>query len=143
MILIIPRIPEITTQQDIRDFLAPGLKRLFRKSSTIDKVRIVIYKDLKTNCVEYHALVYVDSDNLGKKLIKNFNAKLLNNKLVAVREYFIRHYSNDRRMNHILKNDKGSGKRISDRRRGSMLQDISTTISVTFDSYKDFSRKLL
>jgi hypothetical protein len=143
MILIIPRIPETTTEFDIKQFITPALLRWFRKPLSIDNIRIVIYKDTKTDGIEYHALIYTGNNKTGRKIIRKLNAQKLLNKPVAVREYHIRHHSNERRSNHALKVDMVPelGKRQGDRRRGQRLQEITNAPQVLFESNKVFAQK--
>jgi hypothetical protein len=143
MILIIPRIPENTTHSNIKEFITPALLRMFRKPLAIESIRIVIYKDTKTDSIEYHALIYTGNYKTGRRIIRKLNAQKLLNKPVAVREYYIRHHSNERRFNHALKKDMVPelGKRQGDRRRGQRLQEITNAPQVFFESNKVFAQK--
>ena len=142
--LIVPRIPSETTLRDIREFIAPALTRWwpFSTQKDVDKLQIKIFHDTGTGFIEYHALIYTREEALGKKIIRKMNRKPLLGKPVAVREYFIRQWQNDRRASAGLKTTEPAGSlRKVERRRGTRLQEI-TNASALFVQV-DMARKLL
>lgn len=72
---------------------------------------------------EYHAIVKVEPDSVGKRIIDRLNRKLCDGKPVNVCEYHVRYRTNDRReaMSNI-KNDR----RVLDRRRKNLeVSDVT------------------
>lgn len=147
MILIIPRVSASCTYDDIKRFINPGLKTgvwPFEKVHKPNNIKIIIYKDTRTETVEYHALIYITNEKIAEKVIKKCNRKILNNKHVAVREYQVRSIKNDRRVYPLSKIDDIKGKRKGDRRRGKYLEEITNASIITdtiISGYENFARK--
>lgn len=145
MIIIIPRLPDGTTYRQVESFLAPALKKSFFsfKKYEVDRIKITSYLDKNTNMVEIHALIFVSDKKLGERIIQRLNRKMFNQiKRVAVREYFIRSYHNDRRnIPTKTENEVFVGSRVADRRRGKHLEEVIHPITM-FSSHKSFTRKL-
>lgn len=144
MQLIVPRIPVSTTVADLKTFLKPALTSWwpFAKVKDIDRYKIVIYKDSNTNVIEHHAILFVQDTALAKKICRKLNRKRLLGKHVAVREYFVRSWKNDRRLTAGLKSvEPPDSRRKGDRRRGNRLIEISHTPVIY--GVKEFSRKMM
>jgi len=148
MIVFIRNIGPSVAKQDIMQFVAPAIKSWIPwKSGKIYDISILTLKDLKTNTLEYHALVYVD-DYHGKMIIKKLNCKKFFDRYVNVREYHTRSWRNDRRTSTSLANIPGKdydgaiGSRVSDRRRGKNLEIIDS-ISAKFTAVDHARRKHL
>lgn len=144
MEIIIPRLPLGSTVRDMEEFLKPALKIFWfiNKRSLIDRLKIKVYVDRTNECIELHGHIFTQDERLGKHICKKLNRKFFKNeKPVAVREYQIRSWQNDRRRPNLEKVDLiGTGSRKGDRRRGSFLEEI-TNNNVFFTSKKEFSRK--
>lgn len=144
MILIIPNIPLDTSEKQIRNFLEALNNqkfKFFRINLSKYTVSIKCFKNSQTDKIEKHALLYVDTDKLGKQIIKLANKKILLSKPVYVREYITRSYHNDRREKPIFKDS--VGRRKSDRRRGKILEEFHEYFTPTFSSKDEFARKYL
>ena len=101
MILIIKNIPSITQESELGDFVAPALRfclLLPFKLGNILKTDIFCLKNIKTNALSFHGRIFIDDEKAGKLAIKKLNGKRFKNKIVEVREYFIRSHKNDRRL---------------------------------------------
>ncbi len=117
MILFFRNIPASTEPFELEDFIQPALKAwLLFKPGRILKTEILAVHDTLANSVEFHALVYVDSEKTGLRIIKNLNGKNFKTKLLEVREYITRCWQNDRRINREVTNAIQE-KRQKDRRR--------------------------
>ena len=118
MIVFLTRIPAHTKYNDIFKFIDPWLKgNLFRRSGYIRKINILNLKDPLTDKLEYHALVTIEPDNVANRVIKKLNRKAIKGKHIAVREYVLRNWHNDRRLNIHQWNEEHKDKRRHDRRR--------------------------
>lgn len=138
MIIILKNIPGTTKAYEIEKFIQPGLKGgLFRRTGHIESIFIQALKDTRFNSVEYHGLIRVIPDPVAKRVIKALNGKQLRGKRIAVNEYHIRIWRNDRRSNSQI--NKFNERREGDRRRY-YLEKIEN-ISLEFSSESGFHRK--
>ena len=118
MNIILVRIPEHTTLSDIAAFLEPVLKKgLFVRKGMIETIDIQIIYDGKTSVTEYHGLVRIDPDAAARRAIAKLNRKIINGKHIAVREYVLRNWHNDRRLRVKRVSPKFPDRRQIDRRR--------------------------
>jgi len=125
MIIFLTRIPADTKHDDIIDFIEPMLKGgLFKKSGYIRKINLLILKDIEINELEYHALVTVGPDKVAERVIKRLNRKPINGKHIAVREYVLRNWHNDPRINMHQWNEEFKDRRKADRRRKDKLEVV-------------------
>lgn len=139
--IFIRNVPELTLRKDLIAFVTPALKALLSPSGKVVKAEILVLLDARTKQMEYHGLVTVDSEKAGRRALKKLNGKRLNGRLVMVREFAIRSWRNDRRLNHVCVADAmGKGFRRNDRRRGKDLEVVKD-ISGMFSSDEGFSRK--
>ena len=117
MILFFRNIPASTEPFELEDFIQPALKAwLLFKSGRILKTELLAVHDTLANSVEFHALVYVDSEKTGQRIIKNLNGKSFKAKALEIREYITRCWQNDRRINREVSTSIQE-KRQKDRRR--------------------------
>jgi len=131
------RILSNTTKKDIEGFLLPVLKgNILQKKGMINRVKILALENEITREKEYHAIVAITPDQAADRVQKKLNRKALNGKHIAVREYFIRSWHNDSRIN-INKWGK-SEKRFGDRRQSRTQQDFIS--SNNFSSVQSFHR---
>lgn len=105
--------------------MAPALKGgWFHSEGHIETISYWKYEVVQTRDVEYYALVHVEPDSAGERVIKQLNRSHLNGKLVALQEYHARHWSNDRRVfNSVLTRGKNN-RRKTDRRRKIVKTEI-------------------
>jgi len=123
MIIFLTRIPADTTHDDIIEFIDPILKGgLFKKSGYIRKINLLIFEDTEKGKLEYHALVSVEPDKVAERVIKRLNRKPINGKHIAVREYVLRNWHNDPRINMQQWNEEFKNRRKADRRRKNKLK---------------------
>ncbi len=131
MILFIRNIPRDTRSSDLSDFVAPALTRLLFRSGSIIKVEILVLRDKRTQELQYHGLVHLDSEKTGKMVIKKLRGKPFKNKSVIVREYIHRSWHNDRR-NHENVFTGIERRRSGDRRGGSNLEVVKKAVPIRF-----------
>lgn len=99
MIIILKRIPENTSDHHIEYFFSPALKGgLFKTAGYIEDISFWEYQIVDTHAIEYYALVKIEPDVVGQRVIKQLNKKLLNGKYIVIQEYHVRHWSNERRV---------------------------------------------
>lgn len=146
MEIIILRLPFGSTVRDLEIFIEPALKVCWfiNKRSLIDRLKIKVYIDRKVDGIELHGHIFTKDEHLGRQLCKKLNGKYFKNeKPVAVREYQIRSWQNDRRRPTLEKVDVlGTGSRQGERRRGKQLDEITdANANVLFIGVKNFNRK--
>jgi hypothetical protein len=118
MMIILKKIPANTSNYHIETFIAPVLKGgLFRASGRIENISFWIYQILQSNTFEYYALVDIEPDTVGQRVINQLNKKQLNGKYIAIQEYRARHWSNDKRVFKSVVDRGKNNKRKAERRR--------------------------
>lgn len=146
MIVILRNISASTREQDIEDFIEPAIKGgLIRKSGHIEKISILVLKDTRTEKMEFHGLVTIVPDSAANRAIKKLNKKQLNGRRVLVREYQIRRWQNDSRVNRRDHIQEYKDKRLSDRRlwHVEVKVEVKKDISELSSSEEQFSNKLI
>lgn len=124
MIVILKRVGEAARVPDIKHFLNPALQGgIFKKAGKIGSVKIQMHRQKTSRKVEYHALVSIDPDVVGQRVVKLLNRKLFKGKPINVTEYSLRHFSNDRRQSRY---QSLNNRRLTDRRRKHMhIADVT------------------
>lgn len=118
MIIILKKIPANTTDYQIEKFIAPVLKGgFFSADGRIENISFWKYEIIQSNSFEYYALVNIEPDSVGERVIKQLNKKPINGKYIAVHEYHVRHWSNDKRVFKSVIDRGKNNKRKADRRR--------------------------
>ena len=119
MIIFLKNIPVDTRPQDIEEFVTPGMRvGVFFRVGRLLKAEILVIRDGNTKKIEYHGLIYVDSEKTGERLIKKLNGKEFKNRVVEMRQYYSRCWHNDRRLKHADRYSKNNKeKRLKPRRR--------------------------
>ncbi len=118
MIIILKKIPANTSDYHIETFITPVLKGgLFSASGRIENISFWTYEIVQSNTVEYYALVDIEPDSVGERVIKQLNKKQINGKYIAIQEYHVRHWSNDKRVFKSVVDRGNNNKRKTDRRR--------------------------
>lgn len=144
MIIILKKIPANTSSYHIETFMASTLKGgVFKVSGRIENISFWRYEIVQTGAIEYYALVDVEPDTVGERVIKRLNKKQLNGKYIAMQEYYVRHWSNDRRVFKSVLNRGKNNKRQTDRRRKIIKTEINTnadlvTKDITISSHSSF-----
>jgi hypothetical protein len=141
MIIIFKKIPENTSDYQIEEFIAPALKGgLFRASGHIEKISFWTYEIVEFNTVEYYALVDIEPNAVGQRIINQLNKKQLNGKYIAIQEFHVRHWSNDKRTFTSVVNRGGGNKRKTEERRRKIvkIERSSRTENITISSHSSF-----
>lgn len=143
MNLFLRRIPASTKHAEISEFVYPALKRgFFRESGRIINVEILALQDTRIGTIEYHGLVTLDSDESVQNAVRRLKNRRLNGRLVLVRPYYHRSWSNDPRQSLNSDAETFFEKRKGDRRRGKYLQIIKN-VSDRFNSEDDFFKTII
>jgi hypothetical protein len=118
MIIILKKIPGNTLDFHVETFIEPVLKGgLFSASGRIESISFWRYEIVQSNSIEYYALVDIEPDSVGKRVIKQLNKKQINGKYIGLQEFHVRHWSNDRRVFKSVVDRGKNNKRKADRRR--------------------------
>jgi len=144
MIIILKKIATNTTERDIETFITPVLKGgLFRASGRIENISLWIYQIVQSNTIEYYALVNIEPDAVGQRVIKQLNKKQLNGKYIGIQEYHVRHWSNDKRVFKSVVDRGKNNKRKAERRRNIIKTErnsragISRIENITISTHSD------
>jgi len=144
MIIILKKIAANTTERDIETFITPVLKGgLFRASGRIENISLWTYQIVQSNTLEYYALVNIEPDAVGQRVIKQLNKKQLNGKYIAIQEYYVRHWSNDKRVFKSVVDRGKNNKRKAERRRNIIKTErnsragISRIENITISTHSD------
>ena len=105
MLVILRKIPSATFKAEIIDFVEPALNYgvwgLLGKKGYISSVEIIRRrnKDIGNGIgrTEFDALLRIEPDNAGHRVIRRLNRKRLKGKRIVVRVYHLRTWHNDRR----------------------------------------------
>lgn len=139
MIIFLRNIPAHTRQSDIIAFVKPALKVSFiYKKGIIENIKVLQLKDSRTNISGFHGLVTIQPDVAASRVIKRLNRKKFLNKYIAVREYYLRDWHNDSRINYDLQSSFKPEKRLAGRRRSSI--EVVEEKASTFSSNEVFHR---
>lgn len=124
MILILKKISHTTLVPDIEQFIRPALEGgLLKKPGRIESVKIQELASTGKGRAEYNALVNIEPDSVGSRVIKLLNRKPINGKYININEFHFRHHSNDRRSGRSALTD---DRRRADRRReGLAIKDVT------------------
>lgn len=128
MYVIIKYIPAGMTLDELENYVFPPVKgSFFQKKGHIKALKIIQLVDKTGKPIERHGLVIVDSEDIKKRVIKSLNPKNhahkvffdenFDVKFCSVEEYYIRHWSNDRRTETAAQSSANDDLRIADRRR--------------------------
>lgn len=145
MLIFLRNIPSATHKSEItkhvESALKSGLPSFFKKKYKILSVEIIHIVDKDTRADEYHGLVRIEPDSAARRVIKKLNRKPFKNKPIAVREYHVRSWHNDKRVTAVNQFSPGNEKRKSDRRRKNL--EITKTIKAPkITGLEGFNRKL-
>ncbi len=117
MTVFIQNIPKNTTKADIRNFFNPALNKFrFIQIGKILKIEIFDSLNKVTGEIQYHAIVYLDSEKTVQRAIKKLHAQQFKNRTITVRKYFYRSWHNDPRNNNYDVSDEIKNRRVADRR---------------------------
>ncbi|MGZ8095986.1 MAG: RNA recognition motif domain-containing protein [Methylosarcina sp.] len=141
MIIFIRNIPKDTLRSEIIEFIRPALKGgFFNKQGRIRDIEILTLKNKDINLIEYHALVTVEPESSGIRVIKKLHGQRFKEKHTAVRQYFTRRWQNDKRMQDFHVTAGFKEKRHNATRRRNM--EIVLDNFIDYSSQKTFSRRL-
>jgi class 3 adenylate cyclase len=132
--VILKHIPQDTTHKQILQFVKPALKGgIFSKSGTLERISVLAQKDKLSDIMEFHAILYIQPEEVAKRIINKLHRKQLNGRYVAVAEYIERSIYDGRKNVHnddeYLEDD-----HIADRRDTKKLFRL-----ITIDQLKDFT----
>ena len=124
-------LPRGTTVREINKVTRKGyrsglpLMNLF-KTGLIKRSKIIRIKDLKTDSMEYHAIVQVDSPVSAESIIENLDGKTVNGIFLMPHRYHRRFPSRDRRMQQPI-SAKHLERRKGERRRENIITRVLET----------------
>jgi hypothetical protein len=123
MMLFFRNIPAPTRPNELYAYVALAVSEDSKEQAKqLIKVEVMVIRDKRTNRLEHHGLVSVDSDETGIRAIKNLNGLLFDGCEILVRCYKQRDFNNDRRRNGLPVPREFVEKRIQDRRRGNRIE---------------------
>lgn len=143
MNIFLRRIPANTHHFEIADFIKPALQRgWLRKPGKILNIETLTLRDIRTDSIEYHALVTLDSAWAVQKSISELKNRRLNGRFVLIKPYYHRNWDNDpRQAQSKFDSELFIDRRKGDRRRGKYLEVIKN-VSDHFNTQEDFIKSL-
>ena len=144
MILFVRNIPKNTSSAELREFVEPTLKGRFffsKNAGRIIKTEILLIQDKSKKLSEYHGLIYLDSDTALKHALRKLRGKPFKNRRLLLREYNLRSWRNDQRLNRQIPKEIAD-RRLYDRRRGDNIE-IYVNPANMFVGQDSFARKLI
>jgi|GEM_PF-858871 hypothetical protein len=118
MFIIVKRLNAGITVADLASSVKPELKGgLFRKTAELKSVKIVVLVDKQGVIIERHGLITITPDSEKNRLIKALQSSCIGKEKLAVAEYNIRHWSNDKRAFDAFSTPHPQNRRTYDRRR--------------------------
>jgi hypothetical protein len=130
MIIILKKIAANTSEHHIEMFMDAALKAsFFRVGGYIERISFWKYEIIQTRAIEYYALVDIEPDVVGKRVIKQLHKKQLNGKYIGLQEFHARHWSNDKRVFKSVVDRGKNNKRKMERRR----KIIKTELTIRVD----------
>jgi len=124
-------LPRGTTIRDVNKITRKGYRlgwqflSLFKKG-LIKRSKIIRIKDLKTDSMEYHAIVQVDSPVSAESIIENLDGKTVNGLFLKPHRYHRRFPSRDRRIRQPA-SIKLQERRQGERRRENLITRVLET----------------
>lgn len=98
MIIFLRRIHQDITLGEILDFLEPAVKGgIFERKGEVVNIKLLEVKNLQGQVVECHAVVHVKPDHVASRVIERLHGHMLRGKRIALHEYVVRSWKNDRR----------------------------------------------
>jgi hypothetical protein len=98
MMVLFRNIPADTYHNDIIAFTQPVIKGgLFRAQGDIRQVEILALKEIGFGALEFQALARIEPDAAADRVIKKLNGLPIRGSRVAVRQYHVRNWKNDKR----------------------------------------------
>jgi hypothetical protein len=99
MIVFLRRVPKDLSLAELLEFLEPALKGgLFRAAGEVVTANLLEMRTLQTLEPEYHAVVHIKPDEAAERVIKKLHGEMLRGRRVALHEYVVRNWRNERRV---------------------------------------------
>jgi hypothetical protein len=135
MILILCKIPPVSSVEDLRQFVLKNTKCLnpFKKTVEISNCEILEILDQATGEREFHGLVNIPQFQQAQEAIARLNGRKLLGRPVTVREYVYRS-PGDRRINARCQ----GLNRPEDRRR-TQVKQVKHADALVVDAYRQLS----
>jgi hypothetical protein len=98
MIVLFRNMPDDSYHNDIIAFTQPVIKGgLFRVQGDISRVEILALKENGYELYEFQALACIEPDAVAERVIKKLHGLYIRGSRIAIRQYHIRNWKNDRR----------------------------------------------
>jgi hypothetical protein len=125
MLVFLRRVPADTTLTEIMDFVEPALKGgLFRPRGEIASASILAMRERMQGAAEYHAVVDIKPDEAALRAIKKLHRQMFKGKRIAVRQYIVRCWKNDRRGDQAQPCPAGKERRVTPTRRRQLQIEV-------------------
>lgn len=103
MFVLISRLPPNTTKAEILALLNPALTMgFFFKIGVVESLELAYYRDSADDKIIWHSLARIEPDSAAKRVIRKLHRKRFNGMRIHVREYQLRCWQNDQRLNKVL-----------------------------------------
>jgi hypothetical protein len=99
MIVFLRRVPKDLSLAELLEFLEPALKGgLFRPAGEVGSAHLLEMRAVQTQEPEYHAVVHIKPDEAAERVIRKLHGQMLRGRRVALHEYVVRNWRNERRL---------------------------------------------
>lgn len=98
MIVFLRRVHRDVTLGEILDFLEPAVKGgVFERKGEVVNVKLLEVRNPQAEVVECHAVVHIKPDEVALRAIDRLYGQMLRGKRIALHEYVVRSWKNERR----------------------------------------------
>jgi hypothetical protein len=98
MLVFLRNVPRDVTLEEIMDFLEPAVRGgVLQRAGEVLSVNLLEIKAFKSLVPEYHAIVHIKPDDVGLRVIKKLHRAMFRGRRIALHEYAVRNWRNDRR----------------------------------------------
>jgi hypothetical protein len=98
MMVFLRNVPPDVTLAEIMDFLDPAVRGgIFRRGGEVVSVNLLEVKVFRPPATEYHAIAHIKPDAVALRVIKTLHAQMFRGRRIALHEYTVRNWRNDRR----------------------------------------------
>jgi hypothetical protein len=130
MIVFLRNVPEDASRRDIVDFISPALEGgFFKARGEILSVGVLVVKDKGLNLTEYHAIVSIRPDAVALRVIKKLHGQPFKGRRIALREYVVRNWRNDRRQIKAKPGEVAAERRMTPTRRRNLHIEMKKLVA--------------
>ncbi len=122
MLIMLKNLPKDTYKHDMEKLITPCVKgRFWQKSGALRSIRLFKLADTKNTVSEYLCIGEVIPGDVGKRVVKQLNGNEALGVRLLAKEYIVRSWRNDPRLNGANPMAGKTDRRTRDRRRPGLI----------------------